>query len=339
MESNGTRKAAMLLMSLEPGAAAELLKTAAPEVITEIAAELAYLDLAGVAPGGDEDTIREFCDMLHSSATQPGGTFLKEMLHGAVGEQRTLAMLDEVEQRIQKRDPFRPLRSAKPERLAEALKGEPAHVAAMILSELPAKKSAILLELLEDDVRAGTVQSMASGGGGPMDARLRVAATVQERLQERALEDHDDDGGGGADVVASPQDKLRKVAVLLRGLKTETREEMLAVMSEQDEDTAKDVRNLMVTWEDMACIGEKSLQEMVRTVDARTLAVALFGADPEIVERLRENMSARASAMLDEEASLLSSPKEDEVDAGRERILDALREMNGRGELELVLED
>jgi len=53
---SGIRKAALLLMGLEPTTAAELLKVADPEVVTRIAAELAYLCLLYTSPSPRDRT-------------------------------------------------------------------------------------------------------------------------------------------------------------------------------------------------------------------------------------------------------------------------------------------
>ena len=90
----------------------------------------------------------------------------------------------------------------------------------------------------------------------------------------------------------------------------------------------------MVIWEDLIFVSDRGLQEALRTVDSRKLAMALTDASQAIVERVRTNISERARSMLEEESSLLSSPKPAEIEEAREAILDALREMNTKGELE-----
>jgi len=124
------------------------------------------------------------------------------------------------------------------------------------------------------------------------------------------------------------------VAILLRGLETDLRDQMVKSLSEQNGETAQTVQQLMVTWEDLFLVAERSLQEALRSVDSRKLALALVDADEKMVERIRNNISERATAMLDEEASLLSAPKASEITEAREEILNALREMNTRGELQ-----
>ena len=75
------------------------------------------------------------------------------------------------------------------------------------------------------------------------------------------------------------------------------------------------------------------MQEILRSIEAKNLALAMVGAEPAIAEKISNNVSERRRVMLEEEASLLSSPKEGEILAAREEILNGLREMNLKGEL------
>ena len=89
----------------------------------------------------------------------------------------------------------------------------------------------------------------------------------------------------------------------------------------------------MIMWEDVPLVGDRDFQELLRQTDSKLLALALVGAEQAIFAKIRDNISDRAASMLDEEASLLSSPKADEIEAAREGILDGLRELNVKGEL------
>lgn len=328
------RKAALLLMSLEPATAAELLKSAEPEMITLIAAELAYLDASGYDISGDDSPIREFSDVLNSGGDQAGGgAFLKKMIEGAVGSQKSLDVLADVDRMVQMRDPFKSVRMRSAEKIASALKGESAQVAAMVLSELPAKKSAALLPMLDDGIRNEAVGGMAASANVSPEAKLRVAAAVENRLMN--IEQLEAKGTGPVEVTDKGKDEqLRKIALLLRGLKVEFRDELMEGIVERDQETAKTVQRLMVMWEDLFAVPERSLQEALRTSDSRQLALALVGSDQATMDRIRSNISERASTMLDEETALLSNPKDEDIQNAREAILDALRTMNENGELE-----
>ena len=319
-------------MGLDPATAAELLRSASPEIVTQIAAELAYLQSAeGKPAAAAKESAQEFFGLLGEGGKAPAGEqFLRDMLKNALGEERSRQVLGQVNDLLQTRDPFRPVRSAEVADIAQALSGESAQVAAIVLMELPPAKSAALLALLDEDVQPQAVRSMTAEQAVLPEAKQTVAAAVSERLE--ALR-----AATGEAVPAAAegiqQAKLRKVAVLLRSLKTELRDSMLGGIAEQNSETGELVGNLMVLWEDLVVVADRSLQEGLRTVDSGKLALALCEADAALISKIRANISERAAALLDEEASLLSSPNAEEIEEARQAVLDVLREMNARGEL------
>jgi len=327
--AEGTRKAALFLLSLEPAAAAELLKSARPETATAIAAELEYLRSAGHNnPDASAQTMREFFVQLHGRRnTVDPEQFLREVLASAFGAARARELLTQAQGLAERRDPFLAIRQADVRELAAALAGESAQVAALVLAELPPLKSTQLLPLLEAAVRTEAVHGMASGLPVPAEAKARVARMVLQRLAANRRQ-------SGDQVHASRDQQLRKVALLLRGLAREMRDTMLSTIRQKDAPTADAVKKLMVIWEDLSAVSDRNLQQVLRTVDSRTLALALWQSEPAIGDKIRVNISDRAKAMLDEEASLLSSPKQTEVEQARQQVLAALRELNDSGELD-----
>ncbi|MFW6133304.1 MAG: FliG C-terminal domain-containing protein [Planctomycetota bacterium] len=322
MELSPTRKAALLLSNLDADTAAELLRAADPQRVTEIAAELAYVKAAGWAPRGPEDPVREFFGLLEQSdaASTSPTAFVEQVLQRTLGADQSRDAMRRVHELVEAKDPFLTIRSAEVEDLAEALSGETPQAVAVVLAELPQKTSGKLLGLLDEEVRGAAIRSMAGGADVAAETKARVAGVVRRRLEARRA-----DGARRGDA------KLRQVAVLLRGLGDELRKSMLDSIREQDEEAASGVERMMVLWEDVSTVSDRSMQEAVREVDARQLAMALVGADEATVAKIRGNLSERAAAMLDEETSLLSTPSDDDVESARQTVLGVLRELAGNG--------
>lgn len=344
MALTGTRKAALLLASLDPGTAAELLKAARPDVLTEITAELVYLNASGARPDATGSHVQEFFGLLHKrqAPEDSQGSFVQQMLESAVGKQRGDELLGQARRLADLKDPFMALRSVATEDIAQALTGEHPQVAALMLIELPPNKSAALIPMLEEKVRAEAVRRMTCGDTVSPEARVRVAAMVRSRLEaiRKAAAAEDSAGPAVATATASPAQRrkadlrLRQVALLLRGLATELRDSLVKAIGEQSHDTSTAVQNMMVLWDDLPVIGDRSLQEVLRNVDARKLALALVGADAVTTAKIRNNISERARAMIDEETQLMKKPKAEEIGQARDAILGYLRQLNSTGELQ-----
>jgi len=328
----GRQKAAMLLMSLDTPTAAELLKGLGRDEIQEIAIELARIDAAEQQDTREQArVVQEFYNSLQGGQTQAFNikSFLGEMLVGILGEDQAKQIQSQVKKVTVNKDLFMNIRSANTDELVLALEGEHPQTVAVVLSELAPKKSQEVLSLLDDEVRLKAVCKMTNPDVLGAEVRQRMATMVSERLR----------GLKGETLVIRPgrrEQNLRKLALMLSGLERDLRDQLVGEIGKQDEETGKTVRDLMVTWEDILSVADRSLQEALRTVDSNRLAVALFGADEEISQKIRSNISERAVAMLDEEASLMQEPLEKEVLDAREEVVGPLREANEQGKLRMV---
>ena len=325
----GTRKAAMLLLSMDAETVGELLKGLPSETIQELAMELAQIDASGRRDRREEAKVaQEFYDLLQRGQTQGLSIkgFLNEMLVSILGQDRAEQVQSEVRRATEKKDPFIAIRAADTDELVLALEGEHPQTIAVVLSELPTDKSQEVLSFLSKEARLKAVCKMINLEQVRSSVKERIAAMVTERLKSFK----------GETLAERPEQTLRKLAIMLSGLERELRDQLIGEIGKHDEETAATVRNLMVTWEDIPSIADRSLQEALRTVETGKLAVALYGADEEIVQKIRSNISERAAEMLDEESSLMQEPLEKEVLDAREEVVMPLRKANEEGTLRVI---
>ncbi len=325
----GKQKAAMLLMSLDAATATELLKGLDAEDIHEIAMELAHIDASQKIDNNEQTQIaQEFCSSLQQMEARRFSmkTFLNEMLVTVLDKETAEQIQSEVKMISGGQDQFGDIRLASSDELVLALNGEHPQTIAVVLSELDPKKSQDVLARLDEEIRIKAVCRMLNPELVGSGVKQRMAFTVSERLQ----------GLKGETLTERPEQTLRKLAVVLSGLETDMRDQMLEEISKHDEETSKTVRNLMITWDDIPSIADRSMQEALRSVDAGRLAVALYGATDVIVEKIRSNISERAVASLDEEVSLMQDPLAKEVLEAREEVVNPLRDANEQGTLRVT---
>ncbi len=332
MRPTGKQKAAMLLMSLDPMTASELLKGVDPAAVQELAVELAYLEAAGQRDTWQRtEVIKQFCSSLQNASEFQFNRFLGEMLRNALGNERAEQIQTQIQDLLQKRDPFMPIRSADAQSIAAVLEHEHPQASAVVLSELPPKKSSEVLGLLSESIRLAVVRRITTCDTVTPEAKRRIAETVSRRLESLT-------STPGTAAQAQPEQTLRKVAVILRNLGTELREGLLDAIKQSDDQAAAKITELMIIWEDIPQIADRPLQEALRGLDAKDLALALTEADEAIVRKIRSNISERAAATLDEEASLMSAPKQEEINEARGKIVAVLREMDEKGDLSFLEE-
>jgi flagellar motor switch protein FliG len=325
----GKQKAAMLLMSLDAATATELLKGLDAEEIQEIAMELARIDASEQRDAKEQAKVaREFFSSLQQKQTRKFSmkTFLNEMLVSVLGEDSAEKIQSQVKKVTGEKDLFADIRLAGTDELVLALEGEHPQTIAVVLSELSPKKTQDVLSRLGEEARLKAVCRMTNPELVGSGVKQRMAFTVSERL--KSFE--------GETLAEKPEQTLRKLAIVLSGLEKDLRDQLLDELSKYDEETSTTVRRLMITWEDIMSIVDRSMQEALRTVEPGRLAVALYGADEDIVQKIRSNISERAAAMLDEEISLMQEPLEKEVLNAREEVVGPLRDANEQGTLRMT---
>jgi flagellar motor switch protein FliG len=337
---NGKRKAAMLLMSLDPGTAAELIKGMANEAVHEIAVEVAFLEASGYKPEMHSGAVvREFCETLTVRKEAKPKSFLGYMLLSAVGKEKAGEVTAQIQKLVKQRDPFMAIRETSVEKLVAVLKTEHPQVAANVLLELPLKKSMEIVEGLDGEVRTEAVRRMTNPEAVPWEARQKIAAMVERKLvamaeKERSKQQASSPAAAAATTTETKQENpLRKVALLLRGLGKELRDGLVKSIQQKDAQVASGVMEQMVLWEDITVIVDRSLQDALRGLDSKQLAIALFKADGAIVKKVRANISERAAAMIDEETSFMKDVPKEDIAKARDALVDAIRDLNSKGQI------
>jgi flagellar motor switch protein FliG len=331
MTLTGRQKAAMLLMSLDVATATEILRGFDADAVQELAVELSYLDAAGFRDSQQSNAItKEFSELLQKKPEFEMKSFLDEVLKNTLGNEKAVQMQGNISGLLKKKDPFLAARMADKETLVSILDSEHPQAVAVILSELPPKQSSEVLGELGEGIRLSAISRMTNVDSATPEARACIADMITQKLEAAQSAQS---GQTGELVKASPEQSLRKVAIVLRNLETDIQNSVLTAVGEKDSQTADSVRELMVVWDDIPLIEDRSMQQGLRSIDEQTLALALYEADPKIAGKIKSNISERAAAMVDEETALMSSPKKKDIEQARGKITSALRELNSKGEL------
>jgi flagellar motor switch protein FliG len=339
----GKQKAAMLLMSLDTATASELLKGVDAKVVQELAVELAHLDAAG--SGRNRQSLklaRQFCNSLQTSHGFRLKGFLKALLKSTVGDEKTEQIQTGIQELLYKDDPFISIRSADSKTVATILENEHPQTAAVVLSELPVEKNSEVLSFLDWGIRVSVVNRMSSCGVMSAEAKTRIAEVVCRRLEAIAapvLSCESKNGGPGGPLPAQSEPSLRKLAVVLRNLGKEIRDGLLGAIQGKNRQAGEMVADLMIVWEDIPQIADRSLKEALRRIDVSKVGLALVKADDRFFRKIKSNISEPMAVMLEEEAIFMSAYKKKDVEEAREEIVRVLREMNERGELAFIEEE
>jgi flagellar motor switch protein FliG len=78
---------------------------------------------------------------------------------------------------------------------------------------------------------------------------------------------------------------------------------------------------------------DRDLQEVMRTIEPKDLALAIKGAADEVRAAVTRNISDRARESLQEESEVLGAVRLTDVEAARARIIAQIRELEDAGKI------
>ncbi|MBL8998977.1 MAG: flagellar motor switch protein FliG, partial [Gemmatimonadetes bacterium] len=156
----GTRKAAILCMTLGNDTAAEIMKLLTPTEVEELSREIALTK--AVETDTVQSVLTEFRGLFQAAeAAARGGVLVaQEILEKALGTQRAKVILEKIQEQIADTG-LRRLRKAAPELLTGVLRGEHPQTIALILAHLDTRQSASVIAGMDPDLAGDVLYRVA----------------------------------------------------------------------------------------------------------------------------------------------------------------------------------
>jgi flagellar motor switch protein FliG len=129
---------------------------------------------------------------------------------------------------------------------------------------------------------------------------------------------------------------VRAVADICNRLDRDTMRSMLEQIEGGSPELSLEIRNLMVTFEDLLLVDDVGIREIMQRADKKLLALALKGTMPELQERFFTNMSSRAVEMMKEEMDFMGQVKLRDVTGAQREIVEILRMLDEQGIVSLA---
>ena len=325
------QKAAMLLASLDSATAAELVKGVDPKAVHELAEELRQLEAAGLR--SEKQGLKyaqQFCDSLQTNQDFQIGGFFKEVMKKSVGNEQVEQIQSDIQEFLVKNDPFESIFSAEPEIIAATLAKEHPQTAANVLSKIPQEKVLQVLNLFDWGIRISIASRMCDCSVSDVEIKEQTEEVVCKNPDTNTASDLRDP------LPNQSHQSERKLAVTLRNLGKEIRDGLLGIIRIKDKRAGRMVTDLMIFWDDILQISNRSLQKALGRIDIKKLALALIKADNRLVQKIQTNITKPMAAALNEQMLLFSAYRWIDIEQAREEIVEVLREMNAKGELSFI---
>lgn len=312
-------KAAVLLMSLPPDQAAQVMSRLDPKQIEAVSIEIAKLD--AVSGEEQEQVIQEFAQANPTALVGGAGGLdvAKELVQKALGSQANTT-LESVRQSIEAL-PFGFLQKVDSQNLLTFIIDEHPQTIALILCHVPASQAADIVSGLPAERQLSVMRRVATMGQTSPEIIHEVEKGLEHRMASVMSQQFENAGG-----VAS-------VAEILNVIDRATERSILENLAQEDPDLVEEIRRLMFVFEDVAKLTDRDIQAILKNVESSQWAMALKGASEDLKEKILKNMSKRASALLMEEMEYLGPVRASNVEQVQQQIVDIIRRLEDMGEI------
>jgi len=324
---SGTRKAAVLLMTVGEELAKEILRTLPETDVELLTSELA--DLRGISPEISAAIIEEFWELLETQSYMMHGglDYAARLLAETFGKQRADDLMTQI-RRSQEAEHgnLAKLQRTDPQQLGKLLDAEHPQTIALVLAHLDPKRASLVLANLSEEHRVASIQRLAEMRQFSPEMAQKVAHTLHRRLENVG------------DTARQSYSGFKAVADLMNRLNAEESKRILETIEEAQPELALSIRNLMFTFEDLVTVPAATIREIVAGVEKKQLAMALRGANEELRAAIFKAMSARAAEMLKEDMEVLGPVRSREVAQAQQEILSFARRLEAEGKVILKIE-
>jgi len=326
---NSRQKVAVVLAQLGSHKAAPILKEMTDEEAIGFTTEM-----VGLPPLSAETVIgvlAEFMDRVSRSELVGQGSIelARELLQERLGQARALEIMEQVEgQRIT--SPLSGLLRVDPRQALSILGEQQPQVVAVLLAYLPPEDAAQMLSELDPAFRTRVATRIARLTRVDPAAIRQAAALIESKLRNSQA--------GGATALAGG---TTAIAEILNHADRSVEQQILSELEGDDQELADQIRAKLFTFDDVVALDDRALQQILRQVDAPTLALAMKSPQlsAEATAKIRANLSERVTAMLDEEIEVLGAVRSSQINAAQAALVRAARQLDADGTIVIARDD
>lgn len=314
----GIQKAAILMIALGPDKSARVVQHLSDAEIEQLTLEMA--NVRKISSEQRDIVVDEFHQMCVANdyIAQGGIDYARDVLERALGEQRAFEIITRLSSSLKMR-PFDLVRRTDPKQLLSFIQGEHPQTIALIMTHLPADKAAILLSSLSQERQADVTKRIALMGRTSPEVLKEIEKILERKISSLAPTDYTSSGG------------IQSVVDILNRSDPGTLKVVMDSLEIDDPELAEQVKRQMFVFEDIILLDDRGIQLILREVDAKDLALALKGSNPEVSQKIMANMSARASQNLREDMEFMGPVRLRDVEDAQQRIVKVIRRLEETG--------
>lgn len=319
-ELSGKQKAAALLVSLGPDVSAQLFQHLDDEEIEELTLEIA--NMRKLDTETKDDVLEEFHSLVEAKnyINSGGIDYARDVLRKALGEEKAKDILERLTANLQVR-PFDAVRKTDPSQVLNFIQGEHPQTIALVLSYLQPSQASQVLASLPQGVQSEVSRRVAEMDRTSPDIIKEVEHVLEQKLSSVITNEYATAGG------------IESIVDILNNVDRGTEKNILEELEEEDPELAEEIRQRMFVFEDIVMLSDRAVQMVVRQVDSHQIALALKTASEDVKQKIYDNMSQRATEMLQEDIEYMGPVRLREVEEAQQGIVNVIRELEDSGEI------
>lgn len=321
---NASQKLAAFLVIMGEDAAADIVKNFDDNERELVCAEMANLPLLDSQQQGE--VLQEFTEMAVEARSGISGSvdFTRSVLEKSVGLFKAAEIIGRVGTARTSVASMQQIIDLDATSITNLLKEEDAQTIALVLSYLSAAKGSEVLMGLPERQREIVVEKLATLESTPIEVVETLGDVLSSKVGERVSRALNQTGGE------------KSAAAVLNAMSKEDRKKLLDNIDERQPDLVRSIRMKMFTFDDLQTLDVKTMQKIMREVDAGQLAIALKAATTTLRDAMLGALSKRAAENVYEEIEgMPDNLSMRAIESSQNGIIDVVRQLETEGEISL----
>jgi flagellar motor switch protein FliG len=324
-------RAAQFMVLIGSDEASRIFSKLDPKQVEAISKEIATLKT--ITAKEAEDVLEEFQSILSSpygySGSSSGGIEqARRLLYAAFGPEKGEAMLVKAVPEAAE-NPFDFLSEFSGDQLSLLFRDESPAACAMVFSRLPSKLSAAVLANTAPERKTEIVKRIAKLKDTSPEVIARVAAALREKARHF---------GQSTPVAGEEIDGKGLLTAILKHSDIAFSGQLLEDLEESDPSLGREMKDRLYTLEDVANAADRPIQEKLRTMDDRDIALLLRGRSETFTQKILWNISTARADRVKEESEIMGAVPKIEAEAAAREFLSWFRQSLDEGRI-LMLTD
>lgn len=312
------QKSALILASVGAENASSIYKHLSDEEVEAISIELARMEYHPIDTV--EGVLNEFYELcLTQKVVAEGGIdYARNVLEKAFGSEAADMLLNRITKQLETKS-FDFVRKADYKNLLAIVQNEHPQTIALILSYARIDQASAILSELPKEKRVEVVERIANMDRASPEVVKAIEVSLEKKFATLARSESMEVGG------------ISYVAEIMNNVDRATEKYIFDELTARDQKLADLIKQKMFVFEDIVNLEAKDIQEFVKQVDSKDLAVAIKGSTQEVAECIFSNISSRARENLQADIEYLHNVRMRDVDEAQQRIVGIIRRLEQEG--------